>query len=110
MSKRDGVYRAMLRGESTHVHRVVAGAAQELATAGLRAEPGRNTLLETRREIMKGWQTVADILDHQQPDLAILVRRFARAMPPPRTEKEIAAEGIVRHMRVQEMPERSVVR
>jgi type IV secretory pathway VirD2 relaxase len=110
ISKRDGIYRAMLRGESTHMGQLLKTATQEFNTGGLREEPGRKALLNTRNAVMKGWEVVADALEQQRPELAILVRRFALAMSPPRTDKEILADGIARQMRVQTFSERSMIR
>ena len=109
-SKRDGIYRASQRGESTHMRQLADTAAQEFATGRLRNDPGLGALLETRRAVVKSWEGVANLLDHQRPELAIAVRRFARGMPPCRTDKQIVADGVARHLGVSSLPERSQVR
>jgi Relaxase/Mobilisation nuclease domain len=106
-SKRDGIYRATLRGESTYMRRRVQTAVQELAAGGLREESSRRTLLGTRSVVLTGWEAVAGVLGKQQPDLALMVRRFARSMPMPQPDKEIMSDGVAQHMRVQNLRERS---
>jgi hypothetical protein len=87
--KTDGIYRAARRGASTHWRRRAQAVAHELAGGGLSTEPGRARLLETRREVVRGWNEVADNLVLQnQVELAQAVRRFVARMPPPQTEKE----------------------
>jgi hypothetical protein len=41
--KSDGIYRAALRGQSSHVRERAEMVARELAKGGLRAEPGRRS-------------------------------------------------------------------
>jgi type IV secretory pathway VirD2 relaxase len=45
--KSDGIYRATLRGQSTHMQDRVETVARELAMGGLRAERGKAKMLET---------------------------------------------------------------
>ena len=88
-AKRDGIHRAMLRGQSTHMRERAEAVAQELASGGLRPDPGQRVLLETRRAVLDGWRGLADLLERDgNVQLAGAVRRFARTMPPPLTEKE----------------------
>src|SRR5882762_49348 len=47
--KADGIYRAALRGDSTHHHARAEVVARELAGGQVRTESGKNRLLETRR-------------------------------------------------------------
>jgi hypothetical protein len=104
--KSDGIYRAMRRGESTHFEartRAIAGA---MLTSGLRAEPARDKLLETRRHIEQGWKSVSELLDRDgEKALASAVRNFLRQMRPVRTERELIAAELrgVRH-RLQDPP------
>jgi hypothetical protein len=101
-SPKDGIYRASLRGDSTHVRAQAEAVATEL-TANSHVEPGKRTLVETRRMIENGWRTVADNLakdGHQ--DLARDVQRFVERMPPPRTEKELIAARLLERARARE--------
>ena len=87
--KLDGIHRAALRGASTHWRGRAETVAHELAGGGLRTEPGRAQVLETRREVVRGWNEIADDLVLQnQVELAQAVRRFVSRMPQPQTEKE----------------------
>src|SRR5579863_977310 len=100
MAKSEGIHRAMLRGQSTHVRARVETVARELTTGGLKPEPGQRVLLETRRAVLGGWSGLADLLDRDgQPQLAGAVRRFAETMPPPLTEKETLARQLAPRFR-----------
>jgi hypothetical protein len=97
--KTDGIHRAALRGASTHYRQRVELVAGELANGMVEPELGKNRLLATRHEVVRGWSEVADSLDNQgQVELALAVRGFVGRMPPPRSEKELLAA---------ELPERA---
>lgn len=94
-TKRNGIYRAMLRGQSTHMRERAEAVARELAAGGLKPDPAQRVLLETRRAVFAGWRGLADVLDQEgNSQLAERVRRFAEAMSPPFTEKKILAHQI----------------
>jgi Relaxase/Mobilisation nuclease domain len=100
-SKADAIYRATLRGESTHMRTRVGAVAAELTTGGLQMEHGKSTLMATRREVERGWRAVSDILVADgQPELAAQVRRFVDQMSPPRTEKEQIAINLLERDRL----------
>ena len=87
--KLDGIYRAALRGDSTHTRERTQAVASELANGRLLAEPARLRLRETRGEIERGWRAIGDILLAQgQSELANQVRKFLEQMQQPTTEKE----------------------
>jgi relaxase-like protein len=93
--KRDGIYRAEHRGESRHTHARAEAVAGELLKGNLRVEAGKAKLLETRREVERGWWAVRDILVAEgRPELAAQVRRFSAQMPPPWTDRESIAEAL----------------
>jgi type IV secretory pathway VirD2 relaxase len=95
--KSDGIYRAALRGESTHMRARAESVAQELATRAMRIELGKAKLVETRADVHRAWQTVGDILVRQrQPELAKQVMQFMHQMPSPMTEREQIAAQLVR--------------
>lgn len=98
--KLDGIYRAMKdpHRRSTHIERRVTAVATEVLWGNFKVESGKSTVLETRREIERGWGAISDILTRAgQPELAADVRRFLHTLPPPLTDKEqIAAELIAR--------------
>ncbi len=98
--KSDGIYRASLRGESTHMRARTEAVARELAEGKLRVEPGKTGMLRARGEIQHAWKLVSDILIHQQqPDLAQQVRHFADHLAPPMTEKEAIAAQLLERTR-----------
>jgi hypothetical protein len=100
-TKRDGIHRAMLRGDSTHMRARVNVVARELAAGVLMSEPGKRVLLETRKAVIDGWRGLAERLKRDgNPQLASTVRRFADAMPLPLTEKEKMAHLLREHVRV----------
>ena len=60
-----------------------------MASGVVKPEPGKARLLDTRRQILRGWSEIADDLVVQdQVQLAIALRRFVKDMPPVRTERE----------------------
>jgi hypothetical protein len=102
-AKKDGIYRASLRGDSTCVRAQAEAVAAELLKANSHVEPGKRTLVGTRRKIEKGWRTLADTLHmigHQ--DLARDVQQFVEGMPPPRTDKELIAARLLERTRARE--------
>jgi transposase-like protein len=93
--KHDSIYRAEQRGESRHSRVRSDAVAAELSKGGLRMEVGKGRLLETRRDVERGWWAVSNILVAEgRPELAIQVKRFATQMPPPRTDRELIAEAL----------------
>jgi hypothetical protein len=98
--KRDGIYRAAQRGESRHSQARTEAVAADLSKGSLRVEAGKAKLLETRREVERGWWAVSDILVAEgRPELAAQVRRFSAQMRPPWTEREAIAEALRRQTR-----------
>jgi DNA-binding transcriptional MerR regulator len=96
--KSDGIYRASLRGESTHMHERAESVARDLLHGGVQLEPAKQKLIETQEAVRRAWWTVSEILvrDHQ-PELAAQVRRFADELPAPMSEREwLAAKLIAR--------------
>src|SRR6202521_501363 len=102
--KATGIHSAILRGASTFWHERAPSVAREVASGGLSAEPGGARLVETRRDVIRGWNAMAGLLDSQgHRELARVVRRFVERMPPPSTEKQwIARELKARVARVRE--------
>ena len=87
--KTDGIYRAAQRGVSTHWRERAGLVAQQIAQGGLKVEPGKTRLLETRRDVVRGWGEVADALVVQgHLELAQVVRGFVKQLPPVKTERE----------------------
>jgi hypothetical protein len=98
-AKLDGIYRAEQRGESHHTRMRAEAVARELLKGDLRIEQDKARLLETRKEVERGWFAVGDILMAEgRKELASAVWRFAAEMPPPKTERELIAEDLQRHV------------
>ncbi len=89
INKTDGIYRATLRGDSTHASERIEAVAAELKNGMRHFEPGQSTLIQTRKGVELGWGAASEILASQgHPELAASVHRFVATMPPPLTEKE----------------------
>jgi hypothetical protein len=92
VNKIDGVYRAGQRGMSTHIRNRMELVAAEIAKGYLRPETGKQTMLQTRKEVERRWHALSEILNSEgQPKLAVDVRKFVEAMTRPLTEKEKVA-------------------
>lgn len=102
-AKKDGIYRANQRGDSTHVRAQTEAAIAELRKTSSRVEPGKRTLIETRRIIESGWRALADNLAQDGYQNVVRdVQLFIERMPPPRTEKELTAARLLEYARAQE--------
>jgi hypothetical protein len=98
--KPDGIYRARLRGESTHFIKRVKAVAQELKEGKLQVESGKAKLLCTREEVRSGWLAVNDELMRQgHPEIAAQVKQYVEQMPRPLTEKEYIATKLLERAR-----------
>lgn len=109
--KTDGIYRAALRGTSTHVRDRIEAIATELRGDELRPEPAQATLLKTRQEVETGWRAVSSILRREgEVELATQVERFADQMLPVRSDKQWLAAELVERTRESRKRELSRVR
>ena len=106
---KDGIYRASLRGDSTHVRTKAEGVARDLVASGkVRPEPGRRKLLATRAAVQHGWLSIAEkLVLHGDRELAAEVARFARRMDRPLTERESIARVLSAHVRAQQQEVRT---
>ena len=99
--QKDPIYRAMGRGESTHFEERVKSVASELRSGRINPGDGKLTLLRTRRDIERGWNTVSELLKRDGDlDLARRVRQFVNEMPPAYVDREWIAEDIIRRIRI----------
>jgi Relaxase/Mobilisation nuclease domain len=99
-AKSDGIYRAGLRGDSTHLRARAEAVGSGLLRNSTWIEAGKETLVETRRQVERGWRTLAEIVTkdgHQ--GIAGDVLRFIERMPPPRTERELIVRGLQQRAR-----------
>jgi hypothetical protein len=107
-SKKDGIYRAGLRGASTYVRRQVEEMASGLLDRAIAKEPGRAKIVETRRVVEVGWQSVSELLSRQKNSaLAADVARFVERMRPAATEREFITAELLRKSR---NPDRGMAR
>lgn len=98
--KTDGIYRAALRGASTHMQERMERAATHLAERRLPVDAGKPTLIRTRRRVEQGWRAVVLLLNSQgEQRLAESVGRFVEAMQPPRTESEVMMGHLIERTR-----------
>src|SRR6185437_11009509 len=81
-TQKDGIYRAMQRGQSTHVRERAEGVARDLTRGRLPPEEGGARIRTTRADVVKGWSAVVDDLEREgQTELAHVIRRFVHDMP-----------------------------
>jgi len=108
--KSDGIYHAMRAGRSTHMRARAESVAAALHAGDTRVEPGKNRILDTRRDVVRHWLRVQEALRAEgRAGLADEVERFVAAMPPPRTEREWMALALAEGMRNRRQ-ERSLAR
>jgi hypothetical protein len=102
----DQIFRATWRGDSTRTRARTEAVAADLRNGSLRIEPGKVTLVATRRSVERGWGAAGDILLAQGlPELAAQVRRFVDKMPPPRTDNELLAAALSVCARGERLPD-----
>ena len=105
-AEKDGIYRASQRGDSTYVRAQAEAVAAELLKRNARAEPGKRTLVETRRQVENGWHSIAVLLSNDgHHDLANDVQRFIDRMPKPMTEHELIADKLTGKIHMQKVRE-----
>jgi hypothetical protein len=79
--KSDGLYPAELREQPDYRRNKGAGAAHTFPIGGLRQQPGKARLLQTQKQVVRGWAAVASDLELQgHHDLAKDVHRFVARM------------------------------
>jgi hypothetical protein len=106
-AKKDGIYRASLRGDSTYVRAQAESVAAELLKGNSSVERGKRTLVETRRQVEVGWRTLAvHLAEDGHRELASDVQRFIDRMPPPRSDRESVAYELRQRIRDPRIRER----
>jgi hypothetical protein len=99
-ARKDGIYRASLRGDSTYVRAQAEAVAAELLKGNVCAESGKRTLVETRRQVESGWRALADrLVTNGHRGIANEVQRFVDLMPPARTDREQVAAELLERVR-----------
>jgi len=109
--KKDGIYRALKRGQSTFMRRKAERVAKELQRGRLEPEARETKLLATRGGVVEDWRTTAMLLRAQgQGSLAQGVEVYVRRMPPVATDKELLAKGLLAQVAAQRSLMRSAER
>jgi hypothetical protein len=94
-TKPDGIYRALRRGESSHMATRIIEVSDAVAQGRIQRELGKATMTETRSAVTRGWLRVSELLNDQgESELAARVRGFVDAFQPPLTEREFIAEQL----------------
>lgn len=92
---KDGIYRATLRGTSTHMSRRVEEAAECIRQDRCPVEPAAARVGATRLNLQQGWRAVAEMLERQHEyQTAEDVGRFVQTMPAPRTDRGLMVEQL----------------
>jgi hypothetical protein len=99
--KLDGIYRATLRGESTHMRDRVESVIADLSAGSTRTECAKAEMCEARKSLERGWRTIGQLVAAKgDRELAELVTHFVRQMSPVRTDKEwLAADALAQAKR-----------
>jgi hypothetical protein len=93
--KTDGIYRSQQRGASTHMRARMDAAADLVRSGRSESETSRSTLIETRRQVERGWYAVHDLFERDgHAEVARDIRRFVAQMQPARTEREQIAKAL----------------
>jgi hypothetical protein len=93
-AKTDGIHRASLRGDSTHIRAQAESVASQLLKGDIGIERGKRILVQTRREVERGWHAISNHLSEEQPELAADIGRFLKQMPSPMTDNESLAQEL----------------
>ena len=110
-AKKDGIYRAGLRGDSSYVRAQAEAVASELLKGDIHVDRGKRTLVETRKQVVQGWAQVATALKKDgELMLADKVRSFAAGFSPPRTDRELVARELISKLRAARTSNREMVR
>jgi hypothetical protein len=110
-AKKDGIYRASQRGESTYLRAQAASTASDLMKGDVRLDPGKCRLIETRKNVVQGWAQVATALKKDgELMLAHQVRSFAKGFSPPRTDREWVAQELIAKARAVRTSNKELVR
>jgi hypothetical protein len=102
-ARKDGIYRANLRGDSTYVRAQTERVAVDLLNRNEVVDAGKRTLAETRQRIETGWRTLADYFHkagHQQ--LARDIQQFVEGLPKPWTENDLIAAKLLERTRARD--------
>jgi hypothetical protein len=110
-ARKDGIYRASLRGDSSYMRAQVEAVASEIQGGRIRVEIGKRNLLETRKAVEAGWRAVAGLLARNgHRGISEEVGRFVERMSPVMTERERLASELISRMNQKRVEEPGQVR
>jgi hypothetical protein len=99
---RNGIYRALKRGESSFMRRKAESVARELLRGGLKTESGKAALLATRERVIQGWNaTATELRLRRELQLAREIESFVRRMPEVATGNERIAKALLAQVAAQ---------
>ena len=102
-SFKDGIHRASLRGDSRYLRERVRRIAEEFRDGGIKPNPGKTKLLETRSDVIAGWHAVADaLLAAGQGAIAEKIWSFIGGMHRPLTTDEQLVSKLEERTRTRE--------
>jgi len=111
--KLDRIFRPMRdpKRYSTHMFERAHSVATDLSKGSLQIELGRAMMVQTRKEVVRGWRAIGDILMREHlSQLAARVEQFVDHLPPVRTEKEQIAASLINRARAQRSSDEMIVR
>lgn len=101
-TRKDGIYRATQRGDSSFMRDRVETVAKELQARRFKPESEKGRLLETRRQVVAGWIGTAKALREQgEVKLSAEVDAFVRSMPRVMTDRERIAVALLAQVEAQ---------
>lgn len=87
-ARKDGIYRASERGESTFLRARGEALVREFATGAKGQDAGSGVLMLTWRRVIDGWASIATRLSEAgERQLAAEVTKFMRSIPEPKTDR-----------------------
>jgi hypothetical protein len=94
-ARKDGIYRASERGESTFVRARGEALVREHATGAKGQDAGSGVLMHTWRRVIEGWASVATRLSEAgERQLAAEVTQFMRSIPEPKTDRRYRVDEL----------------
>ncbi|MDH4260553.1 MAG: relaxase/mobilization nuclease domain-containing protein [Gammaproteobacteria bacterium] len=110
-AKKDGIYRASQRGDSTYLRSQAEFISSDLMKGDIRVDSGKRRLIETRKNVVQGWAQLATALKKDgELVLADQVRSFAAGFSAPRTDRELVARELISKVRAARTSNREMVR
>jgi len=95
-NRKPGIYRAAARGDSSFMRERAAAVARELRGGDGQAPTEHSRLIQTRREVERGWCALAERMEQAgEREVAGRVRRFVDRMSRARTDRELMAEQML---------------